>query len=243
MDDIPSYLWALSLAGVIAIPALTCVVLYRGADRAGLALLAGVAAVVLGGWFAASAAFAAAGTYRAQLGQGLPWLAIAAGGVLVALLVMSRLPAVARALSAPGMVSGLALPHMFRVLGLAFLITMALGHLPALFAVPAGLGDIAVGLAAPGVARRLAAGTGQRRALWFNALGITDLVVALILGGLTGYQIVHVTPVNTAITELPLVMIPTAVVPLLLALHIVSISQLRRARRTPQAANAVTTGS
>ena len=45
---------------------------------------------------------------------------------------------------------------------------MALGHLPALFALPAGLGDVAAGIAAPLVALRLAQGTGRRAALWFN---------------------------------------------------------------------------
>jgi len=39
----------------------------------------------------------------------------------------------------------------------AFLIMMALGHLPALFALPAGLGGIAAGMAAPLVAYNLRA--------------------------------------------------------------------------------------
>ena len=59
MYDPPGYLWVIIIAGVTAIPAATCVVLYGGAVRAGLgrrraALLAGAAAVVLGGWFTAS---------------------------------------------------------------------------------------------------------------------------------------------------------------------------------------------
>ena len=36
MYDPPGYLWAITIAGIIAIPAATCVVLYRGAVRAGL---------------------------------------------------------------------------------------------------------------------------------------------------------------------------------------------------------------
>ena len=56
MYDPPGYLWAIAIAGIIAIPAATCGVLYGGAVRAGrsrrrAALLAGGAAVVLGGWF------------------------------------------------------------------------------------------------------------------------------------------------------------------------------------------------
>lgn len=237
MYDPPGYLWALTLVGVIGIPALTCVVLYGGAQRAGLgrrraALLAGGAAVLLGGWFAASAAIAGTGSYH-TLGQQPPWLLITTVSVLVILLATSRIPAAARALSAPGMSSRLILPHTFRVAGLAFVITMGLGHLPALFALPAGLGDIAVGIAAPLVARRLARGTGHRGALWFNLLGIIDLVVALGLGGLTGYHVIDVTPANDAISELPLALIPTAAVPLLLALHVVSARQLVNASRTP----------
>jgi hypothetical protein len=115
---------------------------------------------------------------------------------------------------------------------------MGLGHLPALFALPAGLGDMATGIAAPLVAYRLAWGTGRRAALWLNAFGMTDLVVALTLGALTGYQLLHVTPSGAPITELPLALIPTAVVPLLFALHITSVSALVRTPRTPLPATA-----
>ncbi len=117
--------------------------------------------------------------------------------------------------------------------GAAFVAIMALGHLPALFAVPAGLGDIAAGIAAPLVAYRLARGTGRRAAVWHNAFGMTDLVVALTLGALTGFQLLDVTPSAAPIFELPLALIVTAGVPLLLALHITSMSALARAPRTP----------
>src|SRR5580704_12241160 len=139
MYDPPAYLWVITTALTAAIAAATCVVLYSGAKRSGLgrwraALLAGAAAVVLGGWFTATAVAGFFGT----------------------LLALRRIPVVARALTAPGMASRLEYPHTFRVEGVAFLIIMALGHLPALFALPAGLGDIAAGVAAPLVALRLA---------------------------------------------------------------------------------------
>ena len=97
---------------------------------------------------------------------------------------------------------------MPRVAGVVFLLYLALGHLPALFALPAGLGDIATGIAAPFVARRLARGAGRRAALWFTAFGLTDLIVALTLGALTGFPLLHVTPSSAPITELPLALIP-----------------------------------
>jgi|SRR5579875_581573 len=237
MYDPPGYLWAITIAGVIAILATTAVVLYGGTARAGLsrrraALLTGGAAVVLGGWFAASAVVAGHGGYHTQPGRQVPWLPVAVIGFLGALLALSRIPVVARVLAAPDMPRRLLLPHSFRVTGVVFLIVMALGHLPALFALPAGLGDIAVGISAPLVARGLARGTGRRAALWFNVFGLTDLAVALTLGTLIGYRLVSVGPSTAPLGELPIALIPTVAVPLLLALHIGSLAGLAAAPRT-----------
>jgi hypothetical protein len=107
MYDPPAYLWAITIAGPTAVAALTCIVLYGGAERAGLgrrrsALLAGAAAVVLGGWLTASAVIAGHGWYHT-----LPWFPVAVVGYLGLLLALSRIPVVARALAAPGMVSRL----------------------------------------------------------------------------------------------------------------------------------------
>jgi hypothetical protein len=249
MYDPPGFLWAITIAGIIAIPAATCVVLYGGAVRADLGrtravLLAGGAAAVLGGWFTASAVIANHGWYHTQLGHGVPWLPVATVGFFGTLLALRQIPVVARALTAPGTVNRLEYPHSFRVTtGAAFLLTMALGHLPALFALPAGLGDIAAGIAAPLVARGLARGAGRRAGLWFNAFGMTDLVTALTLGGLTGFQLISVTPSAAPLSQLPLALIATAAVPLLFALHITSVSALLRARRAPRPATAPLTAA
>ena len=135
------------------------------------------------------------------------------------------------------MTSRLELPHTPRVAGVAFLLYMAYGHLPALFALPAGLGDIAADFAAPLVARWLAQGAGRRAALWFNAFGMTDIVVALTLGALTGFQLLNITPSSAPIAQLPLALIPTATVPLLFTLHITAMYALR----APRTARPVTT--
>jgi hypothetical protein len=242
MYDPPSYLWVLTTAGIVAMLAATCVVLYGGAVRAGLgrgraALLAGGAAAVLGGWGTASAVIAGHGWYHTRLGHSVPWLPVAVIGFLGLLLALRRIPVVARALAAPGMASRLELPHTFRMMdGAAFVIIMALGHLPPLFALPAGIGDIIAGIAAPLAARRLAQGNGRRAGVWFNAFGMTDLIVALTLGAVTAYQLINVTPSGAPISELPLALVPTVGVPLLLAVHITSVSALARARRAPRPA-------
>jgi hypothetical protein len=125
----------------------------------------------------------------------------------------------------------LVLPHAFRVTGVFFLLYLALGHLPALFALPAGLGDIAAGIAAVLVALRLAQGTGRRAAVWFNAYGLTDLAVGITLGALTSYGLLHVTPSTAPIGELPLALVIGADVPLMIALHITCLVTLARAAR------------
>jgi hypothetical protein len=233
MYHAPPYIWLLTILEVVTFPLATSVVLYAGALRAGLArgtaALIGIAsAAIFASWFTASGVLAGHGEYHARLGHGAPLLPIVVFSFIGLLLALTRIPNVARTLAAPGMAARLIHPHSFRVGGLVFLLLMIQGHLPALFAVPAGLGDIAVGIAAPGVARKLAEGTGRAAALRFNLLGLTDLVVALIMGAIVGYRVIAVTPSGAPISELPLALIPSAAVPLLFALHLVSISALRR---------------
>ena len=56
----------------------------------------------------------------------MPWLRVAVAGLPGLLLALRRVPVVARALTAPGMVNRLKLPHSFWVAeGTGFLLTMA----------------------------------------------------------------------------------------------------------------------
>ena len=108
---------------------------------------------------------------------------------------------------------------------------MLLGKLPALFAVPAGFGDIAVAIAALRIAHGAGGEPHPRALLWFTLLGIADLVSALTLGALTGFlQIVHTNPPATLNADLPLALIPTVGVPLLLVMHLSSLGVLFRDR-------------
>jgi hypothetical protein len=220
--DLPSYVWALVLTGAIGIPAATSAVLYRGALAAGVGRRAATAvaattAAVLGGWVVLSGLLAGAGVYSLDPDDSVPWFLVAVTGTLISLMLATRIPIVSRIL-----------PHTLRVVGVLFLIAMAQGHLPAAFALPAGLGDIAIGLAAPFVALRLARGTGRAAAVRFNVLGTLDLAIAGIIGFLL-LGIVEVTPSTAPLTLLPLALIPTTAVPLAVALHIVSLRRLRTA--------------
>jgi hypothetical protein len=230
--SLPAYVGAITIAGITGILTATCAVLYRGsrdsgATRSAAATTAAGAAILFGVWAVASAVFAHHGGYQTQLGKQPPWLPIEAMGAILALLLLTRIPFVSRALSGPNSVRLLSWPHAFRLAGVALVISMMLGHLPALFALPAGLGDMAVAVAEPFVTRRIKAGHGHRAATWFNIFGILDLVIAMTLGGLTAYGIVHVSPVNSALSVLPLALIPTVGVPILVVLHILTLRRLR----------------
>jgi hypothetical protein len=235
MYDLPSYVWALVLVGVIGIPASTCAVLYRSAVAAGVGRRAATAvtaitAAGLGCWLVVSGLLAHAGVYRQDPGEGVPWLGVVVVGILITLLLATWIPLVSRIFADPGTPARLALPHTLRVVGVLFLIVMAQGHLPAAFALPAGLGDIAIGVATPFVARRLARGTGRTGAVRFHVLGILDLIIAASIGFLL-FGLVEVTPSTEPLRLLPLALIPTVPVPLALALHIVSLRRLRTATR------------
>jgi hypothetical protein len=238
MYDLPSYIWILVGIGVIGIPATTSLMLYRGALAAGSSRrtatwVAAAAAYVLAVWLIVSALLAGAGIYHADSGESTAWFGVAFAGALGAMLLATRIPIVRRSLAAPGMLPLLTLPHTLRLVGVAFVLVMALGDLPWVFALPAGLGDMAIGASAPFVARALARGDGLERAVRFNVLGIVDLVVALTIGFLAGLGPIgfDVTPTTEPLALLPLALVPTVAVPTALTLHIVSLARLRETLR------------
>jgi hypothetical protein len=121
----------------------------------------------------------------------------------------------------------------WRFAGLGFLFLYAYKVLPGSFALPAGLGDMAVGLAAPwmilGLARHpdFAVGAAFIRGNW---LGILDLVVALGLGG--SMAIAAPGAISTApMATVPLLLVPVFLVPLFLMLHAAALMQGRRMLR------------
>jgi hypothetical protein len=123
----------------------------------------------------------------------------------------------------------------WRWAGLGFLDLYAYGILPGAFALPAGLGDMAIGVTAPWIMLALARDPGFAASSAFvrwNLFGILDLVVALSIGTLLGI-LGPATPgaVSTApMQTLPLLLIPVFLVPLFLMLHAAALMQSRVAR-------------
>jgi hypothetical protein len=105
------------------------------------------------------------------------------------------------------------------VIGIAFLFALAFDQLPAGFAVPAGLGDLATGIAALAVVLSLGNGSLTRRRLYaFTALGVADFIVA----NATGLALEPPT-----LTAWPLAIFPTLMIPFFAVLHLVAVLQSR----------------
>jgi hypothetical protein len=126
----------------------------------------------------------------------------------------------------------------WRWAGFGFLSLYAHKVLPAVFALPAGLGDMAIGVTAPWIILALIRQPGFAASgafIRWNILGILDLIVAVSIGtGSTFFATGTPGEISTApMAMLPLLLIPAFLVPLFLMLHTAALmqsSQLRRSR-------------
>ncbi len=127
----------------------------------------------------------------------------------------------------------LTVTNTWRIMGFTFVLLEAHGTLPAIFAFPAGYGDMAVGATASLVAWQLANSAHRNSFILWQAVGILDLVTAVSLGTTAGFISPHSASM-VAMTELPLSLIPTFLVPLFLIFHGICIAQARSWTTTPQ---------
>ncbi len=189
--------------------------------------VAAVSGIVLAAWATGTALLARGGFFLQTDPDRLPPIAIALFLVLVVLAVcLLASPSLRRLLTNQ---RNLILLNLWRLVGMVFLMLMANGQMPALWALPAGIGDVIVGAAAPWIARDVETPQGRRRAIIFNLFGMADLVVAVGLGTMTSpgpAQVFETTPTSELVTQFPLALVPTFLVPLAFALHVVSLWQL-----------------
>ena len=187
-------------------------------------------AAVLIGWFLLAVALALAGAYEAgaeriptiQYGIAIP--------ILIGAWLIWRSPTVSRIIDIvpqPWIVG----VQLYRALGVIFLILYATDKMPGLFAWPAGVGDIIVGLLAPVVAlayKRDLSRNGNLVWAW-NVFGILDLVIAVTTGFITSPSALFTyEPPNELISVFPLVLVPVYLVPLSILLHLASLAKLHR---------------
>jgi hypothetical protein len=188
---------------------------------------------LLGGWLVLAVALAATGFFVTDPSEA-PRIAWALVPLAVGIALLAASPGFRGAIDAvpPDRLIGV---QVYRVLGGVFIVGWALGILPAAFALPAGLGDILVGVAAPLVAKNLRSGhrAPRRLAILWNVVGLADLVAAVTLGVLSSpgwLQRLSLGRPNVAISEFPFVIIPTVLVPLSILLHVFSLRSLTRSR-------------
>jgi len=123
--------------------------------------------------------------------------------------------------------------QLYRILGGIFLVNWFHGTMPGAFALPAGIGDVTVGVLALPVAAMVASGTkaGRKAGMRWNILGLLDFAIAITMGMMTspGGPLQHAGgQANMQLGTFPTVMTPAFAVPSSIILHGLSIWQLKR---------------
>jgi hypothetical protein len=117
--------------------------------------------------------------------------------------------------------------HVTRFVGLWFLLAQGPDLAPS-WAVPAGVGDLAVAACTPFLLGSSAPRSARQRRLWllWNAYGLLDILFVVITAARTALQ----EPGSmAALLRLPLCLLPTFVVPLILVSHALLFVRLRAA--------------
>ena len=125
----------------------------------------------------------------------------------------------------------------WRVVGFVFLPLYFFDVLPGLFAWPAGLGDVSVGLAAAYVVARFARDPDYETSsglVRYQFLGLLDLAVAMGTAGLAGggFPALIANGITTAPMDVwPLNLFPSFIIPIFIILHLSVLLKVRYLRR------------
>jgi hypothetical protein len=198
-----------------------------------------VTATLVSIWFVVMALLGAAGAFVVAPG-GYPLALLAALLVPVAVYLIDRRLGLGLWRGVAGLpLHTLAVLQTWRIGGVLFLVEWGRGHLPGGFALPAGIGDVLIGLTAPLIAAAVSDGrSGRRLFLFWNAAGLFDLVLAVSagvthsrgpLGILTGALAAD------RVAQYPLSLIPTFLVPLAIIVHLTGFLALRHQELAPAA--------
>lgn len=168
-------------------------------------------------WLAVASAVSAAGLVSKLQPPGPGVLILVLAGLVLA---AGRLHAGFRAWLATIDVRWMVALHLSRFVGFYFLYLYGKGQLPFAFAVPAGWGDVSVAVTA---ALLLASGpplTRPRRVLYglWNLYGLADILFVMVTAARVGIA----NPQSmSALVAFPLALLPTFLVPLIVASHVV----------------------
>lgn len=151
----------------------------------------------------------------------------------IVLLAMGRLASDLRAwlrAQDPGKLIGV---HVIRFIGLAFLLEARHGRLPSAFAVPAGIGDVAVAAMAAGLLLAPRGARWSAAAFTWNLLGLADILFVVAKSA----QLSLRDPSSMeALLRAPLGILPSFIVPLIIASHVWLFGKLRPRASSPAVA-------
>ncbi len=121
--------------------------------------------------------------------------------------------------------------HLWRFVGVGFVIAWLKGALPAGFAIPEGFGDIIAALGALALLPKLRKGTASRAwLLAWNTWGFIDLISAIVVGLLYSESALGIlspgTPTTRLMVTFPVSLIPTFFVPLFILLHALTFKRI-----------------
>jgi hypothetical protein len=193
--------------------------------------------IVLTGWLLLVLALGAAGAFVGRPGTAPLPIAVGVAAPLMVFFAWLRLSPAFRAFVFSLDLRLIVAIQAWRWAGLGFLSLYAHKVLPAVFALPAGLGDMAIGVTAPWIVLSLARqpGFAARGAfIRWNVLGIFDLAIAISIGAASAFFATGASgQISTApMATLPLLLIPAFMVPLFLMLHTTALMQSRQLRRS-----------
>ena len=208
-------------------------------DQSKIPMLSGTGSLVAAfflAWLGLVFVFGARGAFVAA--QGAPPLALLIGLVAplsLFLLGYWSIPSVREFILSADLrlIAGI---QAWRWAGFGFLALYSYRVLPGIFAWPAGLGDMAIGVTAPLVLASLLRQpdfAASKSFVAWNLSGILDLTVAVSIGALVPLLAPDFYGATTTapMTQMPLVLIPTFLVPMFLMLHLTALFQARRLGR------------
>jgi hypothetical protein len=128
--------------------------------------------------------------------------------------------------------------HLWRFVGLGFILGAITGVLPGGFGYPEGIGDVIAALGALILLPMVRRGTAPRGwLLAWNAFGLLDLLSAITMGVLyseSALGVLHTAASNTRLmTAFPVSLIPTFFVPLFILVHALIFRRLERRGGSP----------
>lgn len=182
-----------------------------------------------GVWLAGAVALSASGALMTLPPVAVQGLLVILTAVLLTLLTLS--PGVRRWVFNLD-VRAILLLHLTRFVGIYFLMLNRRGELPTAFAVPSGWGDILVASLALILLTGPSSRNGSRWPLYlWNTLGLADILLVVANAARLNLTL----PGSMwALTVLPLSLLPTFLVPLIIASHVALYVRLRQPQPVPR---------